>query len=197
MAMAPSRGGAAFTSPPYAPLNHGASLGERHSDLRNGHKEGEPAMGRHRAGTLNEESLLNGGQERANSGFEASFSGRPQRTMHRRDIGALQHTELGNADRQGLPTIDETARKAGGKVGPVSWGESLKYAAHSWFLGFWEALKVHRTVRIFVRFVPPFQLKYSLPLFCGTRTTSCYCFPLWGMMSFVRELEDFLKGLAA
>jgi hypothetical protein len=164
MAMAPSRGGVAFASPPYAPLNHGASLGERYSDLRYGHQEGEPAIGRHRIGTLNEESLLNGGQERANSGSDASVSGRPQTTLHRRDVGALQHVEIGNADRHGLPTIDETTRKAGGKVGPVTWGESLKYAAHSWLLGFWEALKVHRTVRIFVRFVPPFQLKYTSPL---------------------------------
>jgi hypothetical protein len=53
MTMAPSRDVVAFTSPPYAPLNHGASLGEHYSDLRNGHKEGEPAVERHRAGTLN------------------------------------------------------------------------------------------------------------------------------------------------
>ncbi|GAQ91271.1 etoposide-induced 2.4 mRNA [Klebsormidium nitens] len=153
MAVAPSRGGLPFsTSPSYAPLQGRAAVG----NMRPSEVASSDGSGSRKRGTPKLEETFRkeeSGHERVSSGFEASTS----ESSAFQGLGLLREVERDNTAQQILPTIDEGSKKGGSRVapsGPVSWGESLKYAVQSWLLGFWEALMIHRTVGILARSRP-------------------------------------------
>lgn len=162
--MAPSRGGFSFNASP----SYGRAAVEesRPSDGRLA-----DAFGSRKRGTLKQvesSGPADSGHERVSSGFAASTS---ESSAFR---GSFQELVQDNAAQQTLPMVDEANKKAGSRVapsGPVSWGDSLKYAVQSWFLGFWEALMIHRTVRILARFVLlSFSYGYFQNMDTGTRS---------------------------